>query len=188
MSSPEAEAPGVRQCQRLFLALWPDEAVRCRLTRERDRAAAAYRGRPVAPENLHITLAFLGASDGSQRACAERVAGRVEGALFTITLERLDYWPRPRVLWLGSEHTPAALSALIGALQRGLAACGFTLEERPFRPHITLLRKVPPRPRGGTLLEPIEWPVTQFHLVESVTRSAGAEYRILTSWPLSGGH
>ncbi len=173
--------------QRLFLALWPDEDVRRRLTRVRDRAAAEHRGRPVAAENLHITLAFLGASDGRQRACAERAAGQVRAAPFTLVLERVGYWPRPRVFWVGSEQTPAPLSALVGALQQGLAECGFSLDERPFQPHITVLRKVPPRPRFEPLLDdPIEWPVNHFHLVASVTRSTGAEYRIIGTWPLAG--
>jgi len=184
MSSPATEAP---PRQRLFLALWPDEAVRRRLIRERDLAAAACRGRPVAPDNLHITLVFLGASDGPQRACAERAAGEVKAPAFRLMLERVGYWSRPRVVWLGSDGVPASLSALVGALQQGLAGCGYTLEERPFRPHITLLRKVPPRPRFKPRLdEPVEWPVTHFHLVESVTRSTGAEYRLVATWPLSG--
>lgn len=173
--------------QRLFLALWPEEGVRRRLTEVRDRAAAAHRGRPVERDNLHITLLFLGASDGRQRACAEEAAGRIAVPSFTLVLERTGYWSRPRVFWVGSDHTPEPLTALIAALHRDLAECGFALDERPFRPHLTLLRKVPPRQRFEPLLdEPIQWAVTQFHLVESATRPQGAEYRIIGSWPLPG--
>lgn len=181
MSSPETSSR-----RRLFLALWPDEIIRRRLVRERDRAATGHRGRPVADDNLHVTLVFLGGCDEGQQACVERTAAQVRGASFTLTLERMGYWPRPRVMWLGAEQTPAALTALVEDLTRGLAECGFPREERPFRPHITLMRKVLSRPRfEPSVDEPVQWPVNDFHLVESLTRSAGAEYRIVATWPLA---
>ncbi|WP_458527413.1 2'-5' RNA ligase family protein, partial [Onishia taeanensis] len=48
------------QRHRLFLALWPDPAVREALSSTAGQAHLACRGRPVAPEQLHLTLAFLG--------------------------------------------------------------------------------------------------------------------------------
>lgn len=171
--------------QRLFLALWPEEEVRRRLSEVRDEAAARHPGRPIEDANLHITLVFLGAVDGQGRRCAEDAAGRVKAAPFTLVLDRLGYWRGPGVLWMGSAQAPDELQALIAALQDGLRGCGFDLDPRPFQPHITLLRKVPPRPTvPSDVAHPLAWPVTRFHLVESVTHASGAQYRIVATWPL----
>lgn len=172
--------------QRLFLALWPDDAVRARLTEARDFVAAHHRGRPVDPGNLHITLVFLGSADADKRRCAEAAAARVTAPPFTLILDSLGHWPRPQVSWVGSTSTPEALSELLAQLRRTLGQCGFDLDNRPFRPHVTLLRKARGRPQfPSSLAPPIQWPVTRIYLVASVTRTHGAEYRIVGTWPLA---
>lgn len=168
------------------MALWPDETVVEELVAVRDRAVSRGSGKAVDPHNLHITLAFLGATDARQQQCAEACADRITVPPFTLILDSLGYFPRPRVLWAGSEQTPAPLSELVTMLRQGLAGCGFDLDERPFRPHVTLLRKVRPRPKITPRLDrPIEWQVGHFHLVQSITHAQGAEYRIIKSWVLS---
>jgi len=172
-----AEAPR----QRLFFALWPDEGVRdalVALTR-----GALRRGRAVAHENLHITLVFLGAVSPQGRDCAEAAAGGVVGAPFTLTLDRLGSFRRAQILWSAPSEVPSALYDLVGALNRGLMRCGFEPDARAYRAHVTLARKV----RGRvpqTTHEPVAWHVDWFHLIESHTRSDGARYRVLRSWPL----
>jgi RNA 2',3'-cyclic 3'-phosphodiesterase len=89
------------------------------------------------------------------------------------------------VLWLGASTVPPALRRLQILLQQGIARTGMELDDRPFKPHMTLVRKVSPAPRLPTL-QPIDWPIEQFALVESVTRSAGAVYRVLRLWELGG--
>lgn len=176
-------APAV---QRLFLALWPDDAVRARLVEVRDYVAAHHRGRPVAAANLHITLAFLGSVDADRQRCAETAAAGITTPAFTLTLDTLGHWPRPQVSWVGSDVTPDAMNELQAYLRRALGECGFELDNRPFRPHVTLLRKAGGRPGFAPALEaPIQWPVTRVHLVASVTRAQGAEYRIVGTWPLA---
>ena len=141
------------------------------------------RGRLTPPQNLHVTLVFLGAADAARRACVEAAADGVQAEGFTVTLDRTGWWRRPQVFWAGSSVTPQPLLDLVGALQVGCAACGFPRENRPFEVHATLARKVlaaPPAPG----LEPIPWRIDRFVLVESALTPAGSEYRVLRTWPL----
>ncbi len=183
--SSAGEGEPVSVTQRLFLALWPDAAVRARLVEVRDFVAARHRGRPVDAQNLHITLAFLGSADADKQRCAEAAAAGIAAAPFTLTLDSLGHWPRPQVSWVGSTAAPDAMNDLMTCLCSALTRCGFDLDNRPFRPHVTLLRKAHGRPEfPPALVPPIQWPVSQIHLVASVTRPQGAEYRIVGTWPL----
>lgn len=172
------------ETRRLFFALWPPEAVRARL-RERMQALDI-RGRPVSVSNLHLTLVFLGACADEARLAAGAAAGRVTFAPFRLTLDRLGYFPRARVLWLGPDRTPCPLQALVTALRAELAAAGVLegrdeRQTRDFRAHVTLARKAAP-PAGLGLVEPIEWPVCAFKLMESVSTPSGVSYRVLAGW------
>lgn len=178
------EASGRPARRRLFLALWPDEDLRQRLGHVLggvlDHVGPA---RPVPPENLHITLVFIGAADDDDLGCIERAAARVRGVPFELVLDRLGYLRRPRILWLGPSRTPAALQSLVAGLRGALAGCGFAQDERPFLPHMTLARKVGRRPTG-LAVEPVAWAVSRFTLLESVPHPGGVRYRALASWPL----
>jgi 2'-5' RNA ligase len=169
--------------QRLFFAIWPDAAL-CEtlLARSRDWLRET-NGRLVAPENLHITLAFLGNVDADQRACVERSADNLDLPAFDLILDRLAYWPRPRVVWAGSGNTPAAFTELAIRLQQDARDCGLQIDRRPPVAHLTLKRKVT-RATAGAGFDPVCWRVAQFHLVASDTQPAGPLYERLRSWPL----
>ncbi|MDT8385348.1 MAG: RNA 2',3'-cyclic phosphodiesterase [Gammaproteobacteria bacterium] len=176
--------------QRLFFALWPDGALRQRLADCGRPLLQAVQGRPVAMENLHITLVFLGDVDAQQQACLEGQATTFAEGLacppFELRLDQFGHWPRPRVLWLGAGETPAPLSLLVEQLSTGSRECGLSPETRPYRPHLTLMRKVTRVPVG--LLEapfaPLSWPVSGFVLVRSVARPPGVTYEVLREWSL----
>jgi RNA 2',3'-cyclic 3'-phosphodiesterase len=139
----------------------------------------------VPSENLHITLVFMGSVDASARIGAEAVADELRTVSAELRLDQLGYWPGPRVLWLGASTVPPELRHLQILLQEGIARAGMELDDRPFKPHMTLMRKVSPAPRLPTL-EPIVWQVKHFALIESVTHSVGAVYRVLKIWGLGG--
>ena len=83
--------------QRLFFALWPELEIATRL---HDLAGKPMHGagRRVPPENIHLTLAFLGAVPASFRQCAERVATAIHGEPFTLVLEQLGCWSKSGIL------------------------------------------------------------------------------------------
>ena len=99
----------------------------------------------VKPENLHVTLRFLGDLDDDAVA---RAAAAVSGSLADATAPRgrlgpLSAFPtlrRPRVLWAGLSEGAEAVSALAVAVDGGLRGAGFGPADRPFRAHVTLAR------------------------------------------------
>jgi 2'-5' RNA ligase len=179
--------------RRLFFAIWPDEALCMRLHEAARRCLARGHGRLVVPENLHVTLAFLGAVDDERRVCYEQAAMSLAQTAFTLTLDRLGYWSRKQILWAGCSVEPPELGALVSGLQANLSNCGFEPDVRPFHVHVTLARHVHRDPLPGSersrrehavSLPPLEWQVRELLLVESDTRPEGARYSVRHSWPL----
>jgi 2'-5' RNA ligase len=182
---PEEGSPEGGQAQRrVFLALWPDAEVRRRLRALLD-AMTVRSGRPELLANLHVTLVFIGDIEAGRVAAIERAAAGVSGAAFDLVLERVGYWNRPRILWLGPRSIPPALFALVRDLRAALAGCGMTPETRPYLPHMTLGRKVMHAPAEAAA-GPLSWRVESYSLLESVPSERGRVYRELAAWPLFG--
>ena len=170
---------------RLFFALWPSTEVRAGILRAfRPIRASTFGGRPVHPQHLHLTLSFLGELPQEQRACLQRQARKLRVAAFTLCLDRWGHFDRARVFWLGCKECPDALGELQNGLRQALPRCGLPAEERPFTPHVTLVRKVP-RPRGNGEPIPIEWPVRSFVLAESVATPMGRVYQVVERYGLA---
>jgi 2'-5' RNA ligase len=170
--------------QRVFFALWPTGEVREALAALAQQHAR-HNGRAVVPENIHITLAFAGGVTAEQRACMESAAAKVVAPAFTVTLDSLGFWLRPRILWAGARVMPPELSDLVAALNTALTPCGYQPETRPFQVHVTLARKAH-RPPEVREIPPIVWPADAFCLVESVAGEHGSEYRVIGQWALRG--
>lgn len=96
-------------------------------------------------QDLHITLAFLGAAPPEKRAAAEINVNVVlkEAAALSLKIHKLGFFGienAPRVFWADTEES----IELKNIREKVFSACekaGFHLETRPFRPHITLARK-----------------------------------------------
>ena len=98
----------------------------------------------VAPENVHLTLKFLGdVSSANLERLAESL--KVEARnheIFTMPVGGLGAFPtarRARVLWIGLE-APVALKALMRSVEAVAASLGYASEDRPFSPHLTIGR------------------------------------------------
>jgi 2'-5' RNA ligase len=178
--TPSSTAP----IPRLFFALWPPIELSQELYRLAGNVIRDGSGRRVVPENIHLTLAFLGSVDASFGECAERAASAICSESFTLTLEQIGYWPKSGILWVGPNQTPQSLLHLVQSLNTGLAGCGYEVEKRPYAAHLTLARKAHPCERSHSI-ERHPWEISQFHLVQSHTHADGACYEILRSWPLN---
>ena len=165
----------------MFFALWPEPTIRTRLAALLPGLAEA--GRPVAADNLHLTLAFLGPTSARQQACMETWAAGLSCPAFTLELNHYGHWPGPRVAWLAPEQWPEALGELAAALAEGMRHCGLVPDPRPYRPHITLLRKARVLPEGLPELH-IPWQIQGFVLCESCSSAQGVEYRVLRRFGL----
>jgi len=114
--------------------------------------------RPVAVDNLHVTLKFLGDTDASwvDRTCEllDDVASQLSA--FDVTLQGLGAFPkpsRPSVIWTGITP-PEPMLELANAIEQALTTFGFAAEPRAFRPHVTLARiKARPTQELSALLE-----------------------------------
>lgn len=130
---------------RLFVAINPSTAERARLA-EASRALreAGYPIRWVAPENVHLTLKFLGEVVEAQVAgvCAAVDESAKQLGSLQMAVRDFGAFPnlrRPQVVWAGLEAN-ASLEELQSRVEGALADLGFPHERRKFRPHLTLGR------------------------------------------------
>ena len=171
--------------ERLFFALWPSDAWQEACHSQATKLLPHATGRWIPQQNLHVTLAFLGAVSSTQRVCLEKAADQITAEAFTLAFERLDYRPRNRIVWASTNQIPPALIRLVDQLRALLPGCGLSAESRVFTPHLTLLRKADRAEIGSSAAIP-PWPVTSFSLVRSQTLPSGVLYETLRSWPLRG--
>lgn len=167
---------------RLFFALWPDDEVRKQLGKIQREAALQHRGKVVKVDNLHITLAFLGNVPTTDLPCLEKMAERIRFTPFTLQLDHLGVFTRARVLWLSASGVPDALQGLASEVNEGVEACGFDVDKRPFKAHLTLMRKV--KYLRDFPIKPITWQVNSFCLVQSHTWPEGVQYEVIRRWQM----
>ncbi|MDT8453243.1 MAG: RNA 2',3'-cyclic phosphodiesterase [Gammaproteobacteria bacterium] len=177
--------------KRIFLALWPDEATRAQLYAHQQKIkcdpalhAALLQSRAVKPDNLHMTLHFIGSVSSEVLQNLNSALDLVHANAFDMEVDTTGYFPRPRVLWLGVSQMPPALPALVQQTAACVQQCVEAYELQSFQAHITLFRKVR-NPGELVQLPAIHWPVNSFALVESKTLPEGVQYEVLRSWPLA---
>lgn len=175
---------------RLFFALWPSAGHRQALTAATAAAVAQVDGQAVPARNFHVTLAFLGMVPGRTFARLVEIGGQGGYPMFDISFDRFEYWPRPKVLVVMASRVPTAGPEMVDRLWHRILPLGFEREARPWRPHLTLVRRVRRLPPDGlsplseriaTSENPAPWGLA---LVESVTHPDGPHYRPLAEWPL----
>jgi 2'-5' RNA ligase len=169
--------------ERLFFALWPTAEVRDTLAAE-VRALPGGAGRPHHPDDLHLTLVFVGGVAGDIRPCIEAAGDGAAAGSFQLRLDEAGYWHRPRIRWCRPSVAPSELLTLVDRLQAAMRRCGLEPEARPFRPHVTLARKAAPL-RSRPLSPPVTWDVDSFVLAASGSDTP-PRYRMLRRWPLAG--
>ena len=185
---------------RCFIAIEVSIDVRAAILRAQAvlrRAAASADVRWVGPDQLHLTLKFLGAVLDAQVPAVSAALGAIAADTESIDLSAggLGGFPgptRPRVLWVGITSGVAETAALAGAIDGAVADLGFPPESRPFRGHLTLGRVR--SPRGGAALTkaiadagaPVfgTWTATEVILYESRLKPSGAVYVPVSRHPL----
>jgi len=165
---------------RLFYALWPPRGTAQALAGWASEVRNESGGKLTAVDNIHLTLAFLGAAEPEPAIAAAR---RVQGRCHELPIDAARYVKRNEMIWVGPETVPPMLASLVADLHRSLSAAGFTLEKRPFAAHVTLVRKarrpssIPPLPR-------VEWPVDELLLIASKIGAGGSAYTPLQRFAL----
>lgn len=98
----------------------------------------------VSLHQMHITLAFLGDTTPEQE---HKIISGLTSLLadekpFTLVIKGLGVFKslkNPQVLWMGVEPPPS-LPDIVTGIQKLTVNAGFTPEDRPFKPHLTLAR------------------------------------------------
>lgn len=151
----------------------------------------------VAPERLHLTLAFIGDVPESRTPTIQVALEQTTTVRrFQLELAGAGAFPprgRPRVLWVGVHEGRESLISLAGDVRARLDAVGVALEPRPFSPHLTVARvKEPTGLRPSSLLEGLtdvaigRMTVDAITLFQSRLSPSGASYHVLARCPLSG--
>jgi 2'-5' RNA ligase len=125
---------------RLFIAINFDDEVKARLLQAQAalrRASAS--GNFTRPENLHLTLVFLDEIPSGRVREIQRVMDAAPVRPFALQFE--DMGKFGNTWWLGIRQNPA-LTGLYDHLAQGLKTAGFSIESRPFKPHLTLAREI----------------------------------------------
>ena len=181
--------------RRVFFALWPDEDVRAAFAHGTHKAVRASGGRPVPVSNLHATLLFLGSvvearlpdlvAVGARAVAAVEVTAAMDASLAELIFDRIEFWAKAHVLVAATSASVSPAHALTLALSRVLqqetTALGFAPDLKPFRPHITLARKVV-RVSRAVEMRPVRWSLDGFALVESRTEPEGSQYTVLENF------
>ncbi len=181
---------------RLFLAVTPPENLRRELGVLLPQWTEELGGRWPSPENLHLTLAFLGELEEGRReaieAAADAAAHRPAFAVEWGGLGVFPSWRAARVAYLGVQEGEERLAALARELIAALPA-DLRPRRRPFRAHLTVARfRRPPRQedlrRLAAELAPLSWSsrIEAIEFFESRLHPDGARYRLLSRHPLEG--
>ncbi|MXX93769.1 MAG: RNA 2',3'-cyclic phosphodiesterase [Chloroflexi bacterium] len=114
--------------------------------RRPSRGAVAYDAvRWTAPENMHITLKFLGDVHQDDLPLLKEELDEVAGdsARLMLELGSNGCFPgerTPRILWTGMDGDLRRMSSLATRLDGAMVRCGFPAERREFQPHVTVGR------------------------------------------------
>ena len=177
---------------RLFIAITLSQSLRDHLTGIQDSLASAREElRFTSPENLHLTLKFLGeVPDAKISQVLEilRKAGS-ECSCFTMALFETGCFPERggvRIVWAGLKEDTGVLANCATLLEDEYQSLGFEKESRAFSPHITIARvRKNSSPRNlreivsGLKPKRIEQHVTHLSLMRSVLQKSGASYELI---------
>jgi 2'-5' RNA ligase len=184
---------------RLFVALDLPETVRRALAdllanlKPKSKSA-----RWVPPENLHITLKFIGHVKNEKLSPIQSALSSVRSTQpVELQFRGMGFFPNehhPRAFWCGIAASPN-LAELAADIDRALAPLGIEAETRPFTPHLTLARfksdeGVPEVVSAAADMKSTDFGAateTNFHLYESLLKSTGAQYNRVASFPFVGG-
>jgi 2'-5' RNA ligase len=185
---------------RTFLGIDLGEKIRDRLVSlQEDLAPIASDVKWVEPENLHLTLLFLGEVEQRETLDICRAAQKAiaELPVFTMSMEGAGCFPnprRPRTLWVGVGEGSEEVCAVHDAIEAPLQEMGsYRRETRAYVPHVTLGRVKGDRPNdelAKALTKYQTWSagavtVNEVHIMSSELTRDGPIYTVLGRAKLS---
>ncbi|MDD3883944.1 MAG: RNA 2',3'-cyclic phosphodiesterase [Gallionella sp.] len=169
---------------RVFFALWPGPAQREALAGWQHMLHPVFGGREMRADTLHATLVFLGNVTVRRLEALQLAARELTIAPFSVTFDQPRYWQHNHIAYAAPAAVPPALRALVAELQAGLRRHRFRFEQRDYQPHVTLLRYAQCSEAPLPQVPKIEWPVSDFVLVQSMPDAGTPHYQVLARFPL----
>lgn len=178
---------------RCFIAINLDTAVRANIIAfiQQNNLSEKFKGtRWVKPENLHITLAFLGEITTNQASIIKKILENISSKYepFAIELSDIGFFPNrknPKVFWIGIKEQPKLLK-LKHDIDKYLTECNIFFDKKPFSPHLTIGRIKSPLKIKPEIVEALDFKasflVTEIFLVKSDLLSNGPVYSNLYSF------
>lgn len=176
---------------RLFVAIFPPPEIRDSLAASTNSIRIEGDARWVRPENIHLTLKFLGeVSDETVRgiptALGKAAAGHAPLELSPSGFGSFPSERRARVIWVGAKGDVDGLRDLAEDIEASLEPLGFERESRGFSPHFTLGRakKRPVKMEVESEPDIPAFEVEEILLIKSETKKEGAVYTPLETFRL----
>ena len=162
----------------LFFALWPDNRQRDRMRDFISPVAKLVEGRATDRRDWHVTLAYIDSVDERYIEELQESARTIEFEPFRLRLDRLEFWPRPKIAALVPPRVPPELEKLVEDLNGIVFAAGREPAQRVYRPHITVVRNARPFETQRLAQSAVtEW--SGFELIESYQERGSTIYRPL---------
>lgn len=174
---------------KVFFALWPTAPEREYLGDWQKPLIHLCGGRAMRSETLHNTLAFIGNVEQSRLEALQLAAQEVSGNALELRFDAAHYWGHNHIVYAAPSHVPQQLAQLVSTLEQSLARHRFKIEQREYKPHVTLLRNAHWTDAPLPDMHPVRWQIQDFALVQSVQQDGLASYQVLSRFPLmpSGG-
>ncbi|MDN4501789.1 RNA 2',3'-cyclic phosphodiesterase [Alteromonadaceae bacterium BrNp21-10] len=168
---------------RYFLGLDLDPTIKLEIDHWRSKALPKFQC-PTSVSNFHITLVFLGDVDDLILEQLSKLISTIKAVPFSLTLNQLGFWSKPRILFLGAEDVDKKMHHLVSQLTHVANQCNLHIPKRPYIPHVTLSRKMTSNPAAAIIQPSFQCHFDQIHLYESVSSYSGVQYLIRDSWSL----
>jgi 2'-5' RNA ligase len=149
----------------------------------------------IPPENIHLTLSFLGnISDQDIPNIIQSIENCITSKIFKIIIESTGVFPSanfPKTLWIGIGKGADELTLLQKEIERSVRKFKGIYRREKFMPHITIARirrsrrKIDVLPFLNTVYSPIELDINSICFYESILLPEGAQYMVLTEFPLN---
>jgi 2'-5' RNA ligase len=162
---------------RLFIAIAPPRALRQSLFGLAQRLHAEAGGKIVPASNLHLTLAFLGQTNLARAPDILETFADWPVNLPPLSLDRIGSFSSARVVWAGCSAMVPDWNAAITGLQQRLRKQHIAFDDKPWRAHVTLLRKTTLPDQA--LDRPLVWHAGAPQLFVSESGERGPVYRVL---------
>jgi 2'-5' RNA ligase len=135
-------------------------------------------------DNLHLTLFFLGQVDSAQQQRLVTAAQQINVSAFSLTLDHLACFAKPKILYLVPSVIPDALWQLQQQVAALCKAEGFSDSHDNYRPHITLARHAICDAEFKQPVAPLTLQVSEFALYQSAQVERRLQYLSLKVIPL----